>query len=390
MKKKLMMIRILAVMALALSVYILWTSSSQKAELAGCGEGSGCEAVLQTKWSSWFGLPVSAGAIVVYGSILILTFSVKVENARGWRLLVFFSLLASASGVWFMLLQAFLIKSYCIYCSIVHLCGILITFVVLKTIPVREKQIGKKRKGEPSGIPANQLFYSGLLGVLGVLILAFGQMKSETPEITPVPAATPQTQPEGPVRTARLLNGAVPVKAGEFPVLGSMEANRLVAHLFDYTCPACRKLHPDLLRTVQSNRQNASVIMVPMPLDAECNPGVQQTAYLHLNACNFAEIGLAVWRAKPEAYPSYDHFMFQSEHPPTAEQARNVADQLVGHDVMEEQLNQPGLDRLIRTGIDIFYSSPIERKVLPILITPEKAEYGIPNQSALTAIFTHQ
>ncbi|MGH9857716.1 MAG: vitamin K epoxide reductase family protein, partial [Acidobacteriota bacterium] len=144
MKRKLLIIRVLALIALALSVYILWTSSSQKAELAGCGEGSGCEAVLQTKWSSWFGLPVSAGAIVVYGSILLLTFLVTTESKKGWLLLAFFSLLASASGVWFMLLQAFLIKSYCIYCSIVHFCGILITVFVLKTIPVREEQTGKK------------------------------------------------------------------------------------------------------------------------------------------------------------------------------------------------------------------------------------------------------
>lgn len=385
-----MIIRVLALIAFALSAYILWTSVSERAELAGCGEGSGCETVLQTKWSSWFGLPVSAGAIIVYGAIFVLTFFLAPNRNQGWLLLVFFSLLASASGLWFMLLQAFLIKSYCTYCSIVHLCGIVITILVLKTIPLQEEPTGKKKKGEPSGIPANQFFYAGLVGVLGVGILAFGQMKSDSAEMPQIsPAAIPSHQPSAPVRTVRLLNGMVPVNAGEFPVLGSLEANRVVAHLFDYTCPACRSLHSDLLQTVQE-QQNSSVIMVPMPLDAVCNPGVQQTAYLHMNACLFAKIGLAVWRARPEAYASYDHFMFQTEHPPAAEQARNVANQLVGRDTIEAMLNDPALDHLMRTGIDIFYSSPIERKVLPILITPEKAEYGVPDRTELTELFTHR
>src|SRR5688572_10659929 len=125
MNRNLMIIRILALVALALTGYIFWTTISESAQLAGCGEGSGCDAVLQTRWSSWFGLPVSTAAFFVYGAIFVLTFFVSNDRSPGWIALLFFALIASLSGLWFMILQTFLIKSYCVYCSMVHLCGIL-------------------------------------------------------------------------------------------------------------------------------------------------------------------------------------------------------------------------------------------------------------------------
>ena len=390
MKRNLMIIRVVALIALALSGYILWTTMNQSAQLAGCGEGSGCDAVLQTKWSSWFGMPVSAGALVVYGVIFVLSFLVSSSKSPSWLLLVFFSLLASASGVWFMFLQVFLIKSYCIYCSLVHLCGIVITILVLKTIPVQvpQQQTGKKKKVEPEGIPSRKFFYAGLFGVLGVAVLAMGQMKSTTMQTPETPSVGSSSLPSSvPVKKVSLMNGSVPVAVGAFPVLGQLESDHVVGHVFDYTCPACRKLHPDLLLALQSSQRKTALVMIPMPLDAECNPGVSQTSYQHMNACAFAKLGLAIWRVKPEAYASFDHFMFQSEFPPSLEKARSVASQLVPADALDSALKDPSLMNQLRDGLNIFYSPAMQRKVLPILIAPDKAVYGIPHHSELTALF---
>ena len=385
-----MFIRILALVALALSVYITWTSINQSAQLAGCGEGSGCDAVLQTKWSSWFGIPVSFAGLIVYSAIFILTFFASAEKPLTWLVLVFLSVLASASGLWFMGLQTFLIKSYCIYCTAVHLCGIVITILVLRTIPIQQEQAGKKKKAAvPAGVPPKKFFYAGLLGTLSVVLLAAGQMKSGSTESAQIAQNDSTISSSVPVKTVRLLNGALPVSVGEFPVIGLFDANRIVAHLFDYTCPACRKLHPELLRAVQANQTSTALVMMPMPLDSVCNPGVPQTSYIHMNACTFAKIGLAIWRLKPDAYASYDHFMFQSQYPPGPEAARAISDQLIGRDTMEKALADPRLDELVRTSVNVFYSQAMQEKVLPILISPEKAVYGIPDQAELTSMFTH-
>jgi uncharacterized membrane protein len=386
-RKLVIIVRIFSLIAVLLSVYITWTTH-QSAKLAGCGEGSGCEAVLQTKWSSWFGIPVSAAGILIYGTIFVLTFLISDQRRKAWLVLVFLSFLASVSGLWFIGLQMFLIKGYCIYCTAIHLIGITITILILKSLPVQKEESKKKKKPEEPLIQKRKFFYAALLGALGVVILAFGQMRSASVS----KGATNSAQgiaSSYPVTTVRLMKGSLPIPVGDFPVIGFSEAKRVIAHLFDYTCPACRKLHPQLLQTFLQNQQNVALTLIPMPLDAVCNPGISETSYIHLNACTYARLGLALWRVKPEAYPTFDHMMFQSELPPSPEQARAAADQLVGHDSMEQAVNDPHIDQLLRTGVNIFYSNAMERKVLPILITPEKAVYGIPDPPELTALFAH-
>ena len=389
MNRNLWIIRIVALIALVLSAYIFWSTFSEEAQLAGCGEGSGCDTVLQTKWSSWFGLPVSSGAFIVYGFIFLLTFFLSNDRSFGWLVLLFLALVASGAGIWFMALQSFVIKSYCIYCSMVHLCGIVIAILVFKTIPVQKQEPVKKKKAAavPSGLPAQKYLYAAACAIAAVLILVAGQMKSSNATITPIPESGKSSNPVAsvPTRKVRFLNGAVPIDAGVFPVLGNVEASRMIGHVFDYTCPACRKLHPDLLKAHASSK--TALVMIPMPLDAECNPGVPQTSYLHLNACTFAKLGLAIWRAKPEAYAAYDHFMFQNEQPPTAEQAMSVTAQLIGRVAADEALNDEQINHLLRSGVSLFYSQALQRKVLPILLTPEKAVYGIPPASELATLF---
>ena len=393
-KNTLWLIRVLSLIALILAAYLAWTSLNKQATLAGCGEGSGCEEVLQTKFSSWFGLPVSFGALIAYGGIFVLTFLIKPEQTKGWIALVFLSALASLSGLWFVSLQIFLIHAYCKYCTAIHICGLIIAFFVLKNLPLKKEEklekSKKKKTAPPSGIPASKFMLAGVLAAMGVVVLAFGQMKSGTSGQTKLPNGPGEIGTSFPVKTVRMAKGLLPVNVGEYPTLGSIDAKYFVAHLFDYTCPACRKLHPDLVAAQQPNQQNVALTLIPMPLDAECNPGVQQTAFTHLNACTYARIGLAVWRSKPEAYLSYDHFMFSGEYPPGADQAMAFASQLIGQDMLTRALADPHLDVMLRAGISMFYSNALERKVLPILMTPDRVIYGIPDPPELNKLFlTH-
>ncbi len=382
--------QILAFIATVLAAYIAWTSWNDEAQLAGCGEGTGCEAVLQTKWSSWFGLPVSTGAVGVYGSLFILTLLIAGKAKKNhWLLLVFLSVLASGSGIWFMGIQALVVKNYCIYCTIVHSCGLLLTFFILKNTPVEKEPQGKRKKTTELAVPSRKFVQAGLMGIAGVVVLAAGQIFPASSSTANLTTSTPGPGVAVSAKTVSLLGGRLKLNLSDFPVVGSPDANRVIAHFFDYTCPACRKLHPELLATHQPNQQDVAIAMIPMPLDAACNPAVPQTQYIHLNACLYAKIGLAIWRINPLAYLSYDLFMFQTETPPSAEQARAAADQLVGKEAMDKALADPSIVDPIRLGITMFHSPPLERKVLPILVSPEKAVYGIPSLPELNSMFLH-
>src|SRR6478609_639956 len=59
----------LASVAALVSVYLLWLSLTALAP-AGCGPSSGCEEVLTSRWSRWFGVPVSGLAVAAYLAIV--------------------------------------------------------------------------------------------------------------------------------------------------------------------------------------------------------------------------------------------------------------------------------------------------------------------------------
>jgi uncharacterized membrane protein len=382
--------RVLSLAALALSAYITWTTYGG-GQLAGCGEsGAGCEEVIHTRWSQWFGLPVSVAGGLVYAAIALTVFKLSAESsATQWRRLIFLSVLAAASGLWFISLQLFVIKDICVYCTAVHSCGIILAVLTLFNAPVEEKpQTPKEAKRRGDVFTASDSMRWGLLGLAGVVVLAGGQMLSsysppvQSPPITKVPPTSALTG-----REVTLAGGRFKMKLGEFPIFGSPNAQRVVVMIFDYTCPACRHLHPQLFDAFKPHEDRAAIVMIPSPLDAQCNPGITATAYAHQNACTYAKIGLAIWNTNPEAYPSFDQFMFAGDFPPSLQDARAVADHLVGKDVMDAALASPRYDHLLGFGVQLFYSPVLDRKVLPTLITPEGVMNGTPAPEQLSLLF---
>ena len=59
-------LRILCLVAISLSLYLAYTSLTGS-QIAGCsGDLVDCNSVLKTRWSSWFGIPVSVFAMNLY------------------------------------------------------------------------------------------------------------------------------------------------------------------------------------------------------------------------------------------------------------------------------------------------------------------------------------
>src|SRR5215207_308059 len=94
-------LRILAVVALSCAAYLAWASTAGRAP-AGCGEVGDCETVLATRWSAWFGLPVSLGAVAVYAGIFAASITASprwpvVRRRRSWAALTALAVLAGGS-----------------------------------------------------------------------------------------------------------------------------------------------------------------------------------------------------------------------------------------------------------------------------------------------------
>ena len=384
---------ILALVALALSSYLAWHSLLKGSQLAGCGEGSTCDDVIQTRWGSWFGLPVSVGGALIYAAILGISISLRKKfSERQWLTLLGVSIVAAASAIWFIALQIFVVKSYCWYCMAVHACGIITSLLVLANFPFAKEVPGKK-KPTFTGVPAKPTVMAIIAGLAGVAVLAAGQL--HTPGATPPPVApkvqtttAPATNPATAVSREVLLGGGkLRISMGDFPMFGSPDAPNVVAHFFDFTCPACREFHSQLMTSHQPVENTTALVMIPVPLDAECNPALQQTAYSHQNSCNFSKIGLALWSIQPEYYYSFDQYMFQGQYPPPINAALAYAENLAGREALSAALGNPRINEILRTGLTLFYSPALTQKALPALAAEKEVVVGFPPAGMLPRIF---
>lgn len=183
-------IRVLSLVACGIAVF-LFTQSSSTAGLVGCGEG--CDEALASRWSVWFGVPVSLFGAVAYAGVFVSSLLVGRRNlaldALGWRGLELFVPLTVGAAVWFVGLQATGATGWCHYCLAVHACGALIA---VATVLHRRSALGAEPRLGPvapgvrpsvvvphrsaSAAPPPPLGVATLLAALGLGALLVGQL----------------------------------------------------------------------------------------------------------------------------------------------------------------------------------------------------------------------
>jgi hypothetical protein len=67
----------------------------------------------------------------------------------------------------------------------------------------------------------------------------------------------------------------------EVPLMGPVDAPAWIVHLFDYSCPHCRALTPDLVRACRELSNQLAVASLPMPLATNCNPLLKESIPAH-------------------------------------------------------------------------------------------------------------
>jgi uncharacterized membrane protein len=121
---------VLSWLAFAIAAYLAYTTVTNSA-VAGCVVGSkqGCDAVLNSAWSKWLGIPVAVVGLNCYAVLAGLSaILIAQANPNRWVTTAFTLLATVAAGasVWFIALQVFVIGDFCMYCLATDLCGIAI------------------------------------------------------------------------------------------------------------------------------------------------------------------------------------------------------------------------------------------------------------------------
>jgi protein-disulfide isomerase len=234
-----------------------------------------------------------------------------------------------------------------------HLAGLVAACGILSVSPLRQpKKAGKESLSFPNP-GAKTIVRSALVGLT---VLVVGQIAYQpTGSIVKVKSPGTSVDPANTQgRSVSLLNGQFRLSLQDEPLLGDPNAPHVLVNIFDYTCYACRVLHEQLAEAQKALSNQFVVVSLPAPLNRTCNPAVTEAYPGHEEGCEYARVGLAVWRAKPSAFGPFTDWVFSSEYPPPVAQAQLRAEELVGKQALASALQDSRIEEEIRRNVAIY------------------------------------
>ena len=124
------------VLGLVLSVTLSW-HFLEGGSIVGCGGGSSCDQVLNSRWSMVAGvIPISGLAVGVYLTTLVASLFIGSNTEAQIRQLAWNSMLIlvgsiAGSAIWFTIVQKWVIGKFCTYCMTTHITGVLLSALVI-------------------------------------------------------------------------------------------------------------------------------------------------------------------------------------------------------------------------------------------------------------------
>ena len=426
------LITALALVALGVSTYLAWVTW-QSGSVAGCTADSllDCDEVLASRWSKWFGLPVSLLGALTYLSILALAWPAA-SRPQGLAMTALFALALVAAGaaIWFVGLQAIQLQSFCFYCLTVHTCGLIVALLalllfldtsgssdlqqmqsLLGVAPVESKT---QTPSSVAGLNGPRLLTALGASTLSIAALMAGQLLSEpetnameeiefqplvidepidnqplenqlAEETQPEETQPEETQPEEPSdnffedtqRRIVFPGLAKPIDTYAMPVLGDPQAEFVILEMMDYTCKHCRKLHVHLHASLDRYGDRLAVVIQHIPLSKKCNPLVKRDYLGRRDACDYAKLAVGVWKLAPEKFAAYHDWLLESEKPPGIYEARTRAISLVGTQILLNKRMQADTNRRLASQSATLRAI---RVGLPILLLTNGALRGVPEE----------
>jgi uncharacterized membrane protein len=339
------------------------------ATLAGCGPGSGCETVLGSRWSEILGMPVTVPGMLIYAALMLAL------TRAGRPLLAPLLGVIFAAAVWFIFVQAALIRAFCPWCMAAHGVGITLTVLgLMHAIRI---------DGSPKRV-LSRFALAGIAGAFGIIALQVFGPKPATHRVSDLPAAAPQTDvargahSQGEGRLAVFFDGRKGYRVEELPHIGRADAPHILVEYFDYGCSACRTMGGHLDALVSAYPEDICVILLPMPLDRECNPSMPPLEPGNPGACVMARAALAVWRNSRENFNAF-HYAVLAD--PTADNASMLASALL--EDAPAAMRDPWVESIIATNITDWQVISADNAKLPKLIVGgRRIMHGFPPTEA--------
>ena len=409
-------VRVLLFSASVITAYLALATLYEGGKVPGCGRESGCGDVLSSPWAYWLGIPVSLLGLGLYAAFFVSTFSLKIDQQqkaiRALNSLTLLSFATLAAAAWFVGVQALAIGAFCPYCCTAHGLASLAALIFLRQAGGIGSRLAVRLNfgagigmalGLVAVIAAGQIILPKKQRRAKIVDLAQTQTNAPIVEAKPVPMPKPD-QPPSPiiepvtavppapsvVSTGKAKPFVFPrtnlsLDASRLPLLGPSNAPHRIGCLFDYTCHHCRQLHGFIRTAIDKFDGQLSCLMIPMPLDANCNAQFKRTHRDHVDACKYAKICLAVQQVTPAKYDAFDRWLF-SDHKTTKPLAkvREHAATVVGSAALNKALASATVQQQLQQDIRAYElnSKNGGNSSMPQTIIKDRVIFG-PTRSAI-------
>lgn len=353
----------LNILALTISVILSW-HYLKGGTMIGCSDGSSCEQVLNSKWSTIGGmLPVSGLAIGVYLAMLVTGFFIGDDTddqirKLAWNVLLVLSGAIAGSAVWFIVVQKWFIGEFCPYCMTEHITGLVLAALITWRAGkfIQKKSGGSALKNQTNvqniSMRSKPSFHKRMIGLILIGLVMSGFLA----------AGQLVLAPKSVYQSGASQNSLTDIDYTTAPIIGSPNAPYIVKLLFDYQCPHCQKIHFMLSEAVRKYEGKLAFVLCPTPLNTQCNPYISRDVDAFKNSCELARIGLKIWRAKPEVYTEFENWMFTFESgdkwkPRSVEDVRAKAIELISEKKFNDTVDNDWIEKYLQNCIQIYGQS---------------------------------
>ncbi|MEZ5300281.1 MAG: vitamin K epoxide reductase family protein [Verrucomicrobiales bacterium] len=227
--------------------------SALQNSVAGCGPGSGCAELLDTRWATAFGIPVAFFGALVYFAAFAGRSGGPAFLRFGWVLSLW--LIPIAAG-WFLAIQI-ATGTFCKWCLITHAlacAGAAMLLWLAQRDPKAESDGIVMRLGSPA------------CALVAWFALATFQLFSVPPEPS-IPIArqmvAEQVLAERHGDMVWLHGGKIKVRIKDCPSIGPKNSEQVAVALIDYACAGCRRMRGVLEDVKQKLGDEACVLYLP-------------------------------------------------------------------------------------------------------------------------------
>jgi len=164
------------------------------------------------------------------------------------------------------------------------------------------------------------------------------------------------------------------LNAHQWPVDGSPTAKYVFVEMFDYTCPHCRTTSQAIFKAKEAMGDDLAVVVLPVPMKMACNPAVVRDHPAHLEACELAELAVAVWRCDAKKFSEFHKWMFEGKDAPNFATALGKASALIGKDQIAKELKKNTSKAYVQRHCQMY--KMLNGGVVPKLLFPTRAVEG--------------